>query len=109
VLPVEGRSFLPALRGEHLDPVPLYWEHTGNAAVRVGPWKLVREHPGPWELYDLDRDRTELHDLADEHRDLVAELADRWQRWADRVGVIPWDTTLAIYTERGLGDEEAAG
>jgi arylsulfatase len=109
VLPLEGRSFLPALRGGHLDPVPLYWEHTGNAAVRVGRWKLVREYPGPWELYDLDRDRTELVDLAEGHPDVVAELAERWQSWADRVGVIPWDTTLAIYAERGLGDEEAAG
>ncbi|MHA6624828.1 arylsulfatase [Pseudonocardia sichuanensis] len=109
VLPLEGRSVLPALRGEPQDPVPLYWEHTGNAAIRVGRWKLVREHPGPWELYDLDLDRTELQDLAGEHPDLVAELSGRWQRWADRVGVIPWDTTLAIYAERGLGDEEAAG
>jgi arylsulfatase A-like enzyme len=109
VLPLEGRSVLPALRGEPQDPVPLYWEHTGNAAIRVGRWKLVREHPAPWELYDLDRDRTELQDLTDEHPDLVAEFAGRWQQWADRVGVIPWDTTLAIYAERGLGDEEAAG
>jgi arylsulfatase len=109
VLPLEGRSFLPALRGESQAPLPLYWEHTGNAAIRVGRWKLVREYPGPWELYDLDRDRTELHDLAGERLDLVAELGELWQRWAERVGVIPWDTTLAIYAERGLGDEEAAG
>jgi hypothetical protein len=39
----------------------------------------------------------------------VARLARRWQRWADRVGVKPWETTLRIYRDRGLTDEEAAG
>ena len=34
-------------------------------AVRVGDWKLVRmDVKGPWELYDMKTDRTELHDLA---------------------------------------------
>jgi arylsulfatase len=109
VLPAEGRSFLPALRGEAQEPVPLYWEHTGNAAIRVGRWKLVREHPGPWEVYDMARNRTELHDLAAQRPDVVADLAARWERWAQRVGATRWEATLALYAERGLGDEEAAG
>jgi arylsulfatase A-like enzyme len=109
VPPLEGRSMLPALRGEPMDAVPLYWEHTGNAAIRVGRWKLVREYPGDWELYDLDVDRAEEHDLAAVEPQLAAELAGRWQRWADRVGVIPWETTVALYAERGRSAEEAAG
>jgi arylsulfatase A-like enzyme len=109
VLPVEGRSFLPALRGEVPEAVPLYWEHTGNAAIRVGRWKLVREYPGPWELYDMEVDRTELHDRAAERPAVVGDLAARWERWAQRVGATRWEATLALYAERGLGDEEAAG
>ena len=32
----------------------IYWEHEGNRAVRVGPWKLVAKGPGgKWELYDI--------------------------------------------------------
>ena len=109
VEPLEGRSMLPATRGEALDPVPLFWEHTGNAAIRSGKWKLVREYPHAWELYDLQTDRTELNDLAARHPQIVADLSARWQEWADRVGVLPWETTLRIYQERGLGPIDAAG
>src|SRR5690606_21818395 len=104
-----GRSMLPALRGAAVDDRPLFWEHTGNAAIRSGRWKLVREYPGDWELYDVETDRVEAHDLAAEHPEVVAELSARWSRWAEEVGVIPWETTLRIYRERGLTDEEAAG
>jgi arylsulfatase A-like enzyme len=109
VAPLEGRSMLASLRGEAQDQVPLFWEHTGNAAIRLGKWKLVREYPHPWELYDIATDRTELHDLAGRHSDVVTELKTRWQQWADRVGVLPWETTLQIYRDRGLEDVEAAG
>jgi arylsulfatase A-like enzyme len=109
VLPLEGRSMLPALRGEPMDAAPLFWEHTGNAAVRIGRWKLVREHPHDWELYDLSADRAEERDLAVDRPELVANLAGQWERWAQRVGVIPWATTVALYTGRGQTEEEAAG
>jgi arylsulfatase A-like enzyme len=105
----EGRSMLPALRGKDMPDGTLYWEHTGNAALRRGRWKLVREFDKPWELYDLDVDRSELNDLASAHRELVRDLANAWQAWADRVGVIPWQVTLDVYRSRGLTDEEAAG
>lgn len=107
--PLEGRSMLPAVRGADMEPVPLFWEHTGNAAIRVGRWKLVREYPHEWELYDIAADRTELHDVAAEHPDIVADLRAWWQEWANRIGVLSWETTLDIYRERGLSDEEAAG
>jgi arylsulfatase A-like enzyme len=109
VAALEGRSLVPALRGEVLPEKPLFWEHTGNAAIRLGRWKLVREEPHAWELYDLSSDRTELHDLAAVHPDVVASLRAQWETWADRVGVIPWNVTLRIYEERGLGPVEAAG
>lgn len=87
--PPEGRSMLPALRGAPVPDVPLFWEHLGNAAVRQGRWKLVREHGKPWELYDVDDDRSEMDDLADRHPEVVASLADEYERWAARVGVRP--------------------
>ncbi len=90
LMPVEGRSFLSALRGQpRAGHEHLFWEHEGNRAVRRGRWKLVATYLKPWELYDLESDRTELHDVAAEHPDIVAALADAYDQWARRCGVVP--------------------
>ena len=59
--PLEGMDLF---HGDSEKPRTLYWEHEGNRAVRRGDFKLVAVHGGPWELYDLEKDRTELSDLA---------------------------------------------
>ena len=90
VLPLEGRSLVPAFAGGPIEREALYWEHEGNAAVRVGDMKLVRAGAdGPWELYDLAADRTERHDLAAERPDDAARLAASWSDWARRTGAEP--------------------
>lgn len=95
IQPMEGISLLPACRGEELQrSAPLGWEHHGNSALRDGKWKIVTTYranqPINWELYDMDADRTELNDLADEKPEKLKEMADKWQAWADRVGVVQW-------------------
>ena len=91
ITPAQGISLAAALRGEpHAPHPPLFWEHEGNRAVRVGNWKLVAEHNKPWELYDLAADRSETHDLAKQLPEKVNELEREYQQWADRVGVRPW-------------------
>lgn len=87
-----GVSLLDDMRGSDGEAHALFWEHIGNAAVRDGDWKAVREAEQPWELYDLSRDRSELHDLSAERPEILARLIDMWERWADRVGVLPWET-----------------
>jgi arylsulfatase len=92
VLPLEGVSLLPLITGEGaLDERTLYWEHEGNRAVRQGPWKLVSRHPGNWELYDMEADRTETNDVAARHPDRVREMATLYEKWAARCGVEPWE------------------
>jgi len=87
--PMEGQSILPLLKGDKEDRhSPIYWEHEGNRAVRFGKWKLVSRYPGPWELYDMENDRTELHNLASENPDQVKDLSDRYNQWAERCGVV---------------------
>ncbi len=90
VLPLEGRSLVPAFANQPISREAIFWEHEGNAAVRVGDWKLVRFHrDGAWELYDLKADRTELHDLAKSQPARAAELAAKWEAWAQRAHVKP--------------------
>ena len=103
-LPLEGRSMLPALRGGTVEPRTLHWEHLGNAAIRRDRWKLVREHPHPWELYEIDADRAELANHAKARPEVVAELSAAWSAWASRVGVIPWERVQAIYRRDRKGD-----
>ena len=90
ILPLEGQSLVPAFRNETLQREAIYWEHEGNAAVRVGSMKLVRTgRAGKWELYDLAADRTEQHDLTAAQPKMAADLAARWQAWAQRAHVEP--------------------
>ena len=98
---LEGVSLLTALRGGPATPHDLFWEHIGNQAMRDGDWKLVREDDRAWELYDLARDRSEQTDLAEKEPDRVTAMAERWQRWADEVGVIPRDQVLAARKSAG--------
>jgi arylsulfatase A-like enzyme len=92
IQPMEGVSLRPAFRGRPIQrPQPIFWEHEGNRAVRSGPWKLVAKGPaGPWELYDMRVDRTELHDQARAQPDRVAHMAAAWETWARRARVLPW-------------------
>ncbi len=93
IQPMEGRSLRPAFANEPIARDGLFWEHEGNAAVRVGDWKLVRKGlNGPWELYDLSKDRTELHDLSAELPDRAQELQAKWCAWAERAHVLPKPT-----------------
>ena len=110
LLPLEGRSLLPALMDpNYAEERTLFWEHEGNRAVRQGQWKLVSYYneiheeigrvgtgrrTGKWELYDMQTDRTELHDLADKHPEIVTRLAQMYEQWAQRVGVRDWEELL---------------
>jgi len=90
ITPMEGKSLVPAFDNKTIEREAIYWEHEGNRAVRVGKWKLVSRHPGGWELYDLEADRTELNNLAEKHPQKVAELKAMYESWAKRAGVQPW-------------------
>jgi arylsulfatase len=88
----EGRSLLPLLAGRSAGlERALFWEHEGNRAVRQGKWKLVSKFPGPWELYDMEADRTELNDLAGSQPERAAAMARLYDSWAARANVVPWE------------------
>jgi arylsulfatase len=88
---LDGESLLPLLEGaDWRRAQAIFWEHEGNAAVRLGTWKLVRKFGNDWELYDMERDRTELDDLAQRNRLMRDQLAREWGAWAEAVGVLNW-------------------
>ncbi len=99
ITPMEGKSLVRVFEGSrHEGHEPIYWEHEGNRAVRQGNWKLVsryrRETGGTWELYDLERDRTEMNNLVEKHKDKVADLSGMYADWAERARIMPWKTLM---------------
>jgi arylsulfatase A-like enzyme len=91
IQPLEGRSLVPAFDGKPIEREAIYWEHEGNRAIRVGNWKLVAKGPaGKWELYDIDHDRAEMHDLASQQPQRLQQMVTQWETWAQRANVIPW-------------------
>src|SRR5439155_10877343 len=97
---MQGVSLIPALKGSLLNrQAPIFFEHEGNRAIRWQNWKLVAKGPkGAWELYDIDADRSEMHDLASQQPQRVAELSAMWEQWAQRSHVlplVPWEKKAA--------------
>jgi arylsulfatase A-like enzyme len=91
IQPPEGKSLVPAFDGKPVEREAIYWEHEGNRAVRAGNWKLVAKGPaGAWELYDIDHDRSELHNLATQHPERVQQMVALWETYAKRANVLPW-------------------
>ncbi|MFK7767272.1 MAG: arylsulfatase [Mariniblastus sp.] len=81
-----GASLVPLLKGtdQPVHTTPIYWEHEGNAAMRWGDFKLVREYEKPWELFNIAVDRTEMNDLAESESAKKNEMITMWESWATK-------------------------
>jgi arylsulfatase len=96
VLPIQGRSILPLLKGRETETGPAVsevgYELFGMKAYFAGHWKaLWMPKPtgtGEWELFDLQRDPGELDDLSKKHPQKIADLASRWERYKTENGVL---------------------
>ncbi len=83
--PLQGKSFAAALAKDTDIPRDfIWWQHEGNRAIRAGNMKLVAAgEKAAWQLYDVSKDRGELHDLAATQPDKVKELSTMWQKQLD--------------------------
>ncbi|MEO0469296.1 MAG: arylsulfatase [Bacteroidota bacterium] len=104
IIPLEGKSLLPAFTNNEIKREAIFWEHEGNRAVRMGKWKLIskaNKHKAfqwdqvaelaeeDWELFDMETDRTEMNDLAAAYPARVLQMAKMWMNWAEKVGAVP--------------------
>lgn len=97
---LDGISFLPTLlgRGEQRNHPFLVWHfpgYQGQQAIRVGSWKgvrrqLLRQPDAPLELYNLQQDLTESHDVAAEHPEIVQSMMEILNRTQNRSEVFAW-------------------
>ena len=100
---LDGKSFLPLLRGEQdaseralFWHFPAYlqgytkahghWRTTPVGAVRKGKWKLIEFfEDGRLELYNLEEDLGEQHNLAEERPEKTEEMHRMLERWRQSV------------------------
>jgi arylsulfatase len=75
----------------------LAWEFFDWRGVRTARWKAtwIAEPfgAGDWQLFDMAVDPGESNDLADRYPDVTQELANKWDAYADEVGVVPREST----------------
>lgn len=103
--PLDGIDLTPVLRGKDAPrrEQPMFWEFHGSGgmlAVRDGKWKAVRrnvlrDQPADWELYDLEADPAESHDLAGQH----PEIVERLQRAFVETRRVEADFPMPLYDE----------
>ena len=103
ITPASGISLVPTFTNQPLEQRILFWEHEMNCAVRMGEWKLVSTgklkdgsygqwknyQAGRWELYSIEKDRSELTDLSGQYPEIVRKMAALWNTWAHKALVFP--------------------
>lgn len=90
ILPVQGISFLPVLKGEKIAGHNMLCnEHFGAKYIRYNEWKLVARKDEDWHLYHISDDETETNDVASNHPQQVHLLDSLWTDWAYKNHVYP--------------------
>ncbi len=81
-VPPEGKSLLPLINRQiAATHDTLFWEHEGGRAVRVGNWKVSALRDSQWELFNLEKDRTESNNLAKKYPKKVTEMNALWDEY----------------------------
>lgn len=99
---MDGISMVPAVEDRSAKGrMTQFYSMLGTRAIYHDGWKAVARH-GPltgkghfeedvWELYDIEHDRTESHDVASEHPARVAQLVGLWWAEAGAKNALPLD------------------
>ncbi|MGH6714968.1 MAG: arylsulfatase [Bradyrhizobium sp.] len=99
-IPVEGESFARSIDDASVPSKssPQYFEMFGHRGIWHEGWKAVAYHPpgtpfenDKWELFHLDRDFSEIDDLAAKEPERLAEMLELWWSEAEKHQVLPLD------------------
>ncbi|MEM0991538.1 MAG: arylsulfatase [Bacteroidota bacterium] len=107
ILPIQGTSFAYAFDQKDMPTRKQvqYFETLGDRAIWVNGWKAVTRHQKGdpfeqdiWELYRVEKDFAEIHNLAEAEPEKLKALIAIWFEEAKRYDILPMaDDTLALY------------
>ena len=98
---LDGKNLMPYIQNKKKGSPneTLYWEFDGHVrAIRHKNWKLISLPDRPAELYNLDKDVTEINNVAYNNKEITEKLMKKlfeWQlknnrpRW--QLKVLPYD------------------
>jgi arylsulfatase A-like enzyme len=99
-MPMEGESFARSITDASVPSKtsPQYFEMFGHRGIWKDGWKAVSFHPSgtpfendKWELFHLDRDFSEVDDLAAKEPERLAGMVQTWWSEAEKHNVLPLD------------------
>jgi arylsulfatase A-like enzyme len=80
----DGVDLIPYCTGEKTGPPhqALYWRAAYNKAIRMGEWKLIiDEKAGRTLLYNMETDKREHRNVAEQHPEVVEKLLTNLAVW----------------------------
>lgn len=80
---IDGVNLTPYLTGT-IQGRPhqlLFWKKASRAVIREGDWKLIRFADRPAELYNIEEDISEQHNLASGYPQIVETMFKRLFEW----------------------------
>ena len=94
IQPYMGESMTPIFEtGKRTTDRDLCFEHFNEKAlIDAEGWKIVQpanRKDGKWELYNLNEDRSEMHDLSAQYPDRVHSMVKRYLDWEKQCKVVP--------------------
>lgn len=81
---IQGRSLLPLVRGEEWPDRDLFFFRSYEdqyAAIISGEWKLIKYHKGQPQLYNLEKDMSEVNNLVYVRPSIVSKLMKKLEQW----------------------------
>lgn len=80
---LHGVSLVPTFTGKQLESRKLNigYNYGPGKGIRTKRWKLVSFRGGPWELYDMQNDRTETQNLAEKMPEKVSDMIKLYEHW----------------------------
>ena len=85
----DGRNMLSVIQKDAVRPLHRQLFFDGNDkswAVREGKWKLLYSKQGNLELYNLEKDAVEQHNLVEELPEITADLKEKYRGWRNEMG-----------------------